>query len=310
MPRVVPSKRWHAFTLIELLVVIAIIAILIALLVPAVQKVREAANRTTCQNNLKQMALALINCADTYQTKLPPGIGLYPSTGSFTNNGDGGVLLHILPFIEQNALYKQCLCPPNSMVINVNRNGGLPNYTEWASVLQSGNNPVPVYQCPSDGSQTNMGNYSRTSYVHNGQMFFHNYNWGGPGLAHFPASIPDGTSNTVAFSEGYRECQYGPYADRFWPDWGGMVYSSQYGDPTGPNAGFIINALPITSSFPGSWGQLAANCDGGRAAQIHTGSILCAMFDGSVQTISDNISPAVWWYAWCPSDGVPIQWPQ
>src|SRR5947199_1967059 len=103
------SRRWRitGFTLIELLVVIAIIAILIGLLVPAVQKVREAANRIRCTNNLKQMSLATVNCADQHEGKLPPSIGLYPGTGTpaaFQSNG--GTFLHILPYIEQDNLFK------------------------------------------------------------------------------------------------------------------------------------------------------------------------------------------------------------
>src|SRR5882672_10337907 len=119
--------RRSAFTLIELLVVIAIIAILIALLVPAVQKVREAAARTQCINNLKQMTLATVSCADTNRGNLPPGIGLYP------NNGNGGVLLHILPFIDMNPLYKQTLTNPDPD----GRNGNNPTYSQWMPAVQN-----------------------------------------------------------------------------------------------------------------------------------------------------------------------------
>src|SRR6516165_4303026 len=103
--------RRHGFTLIELLVVIAIIAILIGLLLPAVQKVREAAARMSCSNNLKQISLGTINCTDTNQGVLPPSYGWYPQPVDQMGNGDGGLLFHILPFVEQDNLYNQSYGP-------------------------------------------------------------------------------------------------------------------------------------------------------------------------------------------------------
>jgi prepilin-type N-terminal cleavage/methylation domain-containing protein/prepilin-type processing-associated H-X9-DG protein len=167
-------SRRRGFTLIELLVVIAIIAILIALLVPAVQKVREAAARMQCTNNLKQMGLAMHNYHDTYKTL--PTSGQCDSLGST----GGGVTINtfdvhsffvmILPYIEQDNIYKQF----NTSVANAYGVGARPYTTygysyddaRWPAGQAAAKNTIPIYLCPSNGlSAPDPQGYGQCDYM-------------------------------------------------------------------------------------------------------------------------------------------------
>src|ERR1700730_11841866 len=132
MPWRASPRGGRGFTLFELLVVLALLVVLLGLLLPAVQKVREAAARISCDNNLKQITLATINCADTYQGKLPPAMGSYLNATS-----DGTLFFFILPFIEQDNLYQSA-------------GDGKGNFSPWTNSVYTAT--IRTYVCPSDGS--------------------------------------------------------------------------------------------------------------------------------------------------------------
>ncbi len=186
------SARRRAFTLIELLVVIAIIAILVALLLPAVQQAREAARRTQCKNNLKQIGLALHNYHDVY-TKFPPALCL---TLSGADYGQWGPQARLLPFLDQANLQR---------LIDFS----LPYDSQLAVVRVR----IPAFMCPSEvndrGSVEDGINQYPINYAANfGTWMIFNPVTGqsgdgafGPNSQWGTQSFMDGTSNSLAFSE-------------------------------------------------------------------------------------------------------------
>jgi prepilin-type processing-associated H-X9-DG protein len=153
------------------------------------------------------------------------------------------------------------------------------------------NSLVKTYQCPSDPTEPTV--LGRTSYSHNGQVFRHNYRWGNVGLLGYPRSFIDGTSNTALFYDGLRRCNGGNYPDRFWPDWGGVTYSSDLGNPTG--AGNV--RFQALNQMTGNMGV----CAGDFAASPHPSVINVAMADGAVRAANIGTPGAILWAALTPN---------
>lgn len=292
------SLSRDAFTLLELLVVIAIIAVLIALLVPAVQKVREAANVTQCLNNEKQLMLAVQLYSDAYDGHLPPS-NFYQVVNATTGNAaEGSAFYALLPFYEQNTVFK-------AFTQDVSN----PGY------LSACFTPLSVHVCPSDPTNTGgLGNvapnYATGNYALNLALFGANgtFNIKGAYSPFTIANLPTGSSNMIGIVEasgcfpGYPavDPQTGTLESYMTWDW--PAYPNSFG-PYWPNPDELPGQPHFTGLFaPPQIGINPIQADPNLSQCYHV-AMNVALMDGSARKISTGVSQSTWTAALNPESG-------
>ncbi|MDA0283559.1 MAG: DUF1559 domain-containing protein [Planctomycetota bacterium] len=299
-------KKRSAFTLIELLVVIAIIAILVALLLPAVQQAREAARRSQCQNNLKQIGLALHNYLDVTAGVFPQGAYVVRGRSCCCDNADWGngftVHMMLLPFIDQVNLYEQ-------LDFNVRVDQGV----NAALISQ----PIKAYICPSSPTmimQTSRYPSGVPVHPHSYPGAGTHHGWGGCGRhgsttvngvfalrrgiqeeAGGPAdgrfrlaSVSDGTSQTMAFSETAqgRDTYVSGALNAAWAGYRGRGWADPFYNST------LYSIGPL--STPNSAVSQYAGYNASNATSWHTGGVHVLFCDGKVSFVGDSIDGNTW----------------
>jgi prepilin-type N-terminal cleavage/methylation domain-containing protein/prepilin-type processing-associated H-X9-DG protein len=339
------SRRSRGFTLIELLVVIAIIAILIGLLLPAVQKVREAAARSKCTNNLKQLGIALQAYHDVYQ-KFP--------VGEFNDdNKNWGWGAAVLPYIEQQSIFNNLQTDTTYFMIFL-PGGGLNRANNLSGNNADGNNTAGIvnttagggmaksvintFICPSDTwpTQTTSG-YGKTNYLGNmGSDVVGPGNWGSWSAPNggtengvllqsndnnntWPvniAGITDGTSNTIALGEAAPNINsqiYNQNQPNFFPIWAG-------GNPANTNMGAQHNYFRCVDAnyLPNSNNTTTQSGSSGNGTPLyldrafqskHPGGVNFALCDGSVRFIAQTIDGPTYQAAGTRNGGESLQLP-
>lgn len=320
------SRRKHGFTLIELLVVIAIIAVLVALLLPAVQQAREAARRTQCKNNLKQLGLAFHNYHDTFSV-FPPGS--FAGLQTWNNNIFAGrydsAIVQLYPYFDQAPLY---------VTLSPNFNTTLVSYNKWVGrgtiipMLACPSNPsqpmvsicttygaegigVTVSYVPCQGSEYSIDAGDSNGTARNGLF----YALSKTGIR----KVIDGTSNTVMTGEifNWQNKSQARYAQDADIDNRGAIFSNLGACTTfstlfPPNSTIpdITYSCVTTTSIPAAMAArypcMSQVANSGptygpvsrtgilTARSLHTGGVQVGMADGTVRFVSNNIHTGTW----------------
>lgn len=301
--RPIPSRRARGFTLIELLVVIAIIGVLVALLVPAVQAAREAARKTQCTNNLKQIGLALTQYEGTHKAFPPAKIFSGHCTAKnggqgFTLNTTGFAL--ILPYMEQSNVHKAMnfsvasvadAVTPNTIVLG----DPTANTTAIGVTITTFICPTDITSQPYNGAQRsnylfNGGAYTDQDCIASGQpqkalqgAFFNDIS------TKIDLDFRDGLSSTVLVGESVQN----KFDPTFGPYWGGGYFTSSHGRVLSPAVGptskfYLPNAAwmePNPAKLPYAY----------VFSSRHNGGVHSVFGDGSVKFLKNSIDGAIWY---------------
>ena len=298
----------RGFTLIELLVVIAIIAILVALLLPAVQQAREAARRTQCKNNLKQLALACHNHHDTYNA-MPRGSygpditvaygGNGPLNLTWNNHQHMGIMPQLLPYIEQDNLYQQIAIwkgvdfrpgtspntyNPETVYFNDTTTWNLARFT------------IPAFMCPSDPQKSTSGNTPSRMHMNESTT------GGSFTLGLFAGEQGTGVTNYMGVAGFLGNIQRWASWAQYKGVFGTRDFKVNFRDITdGTSNTFLFGEITggdlynwrwmMAGGFPAAWGlNTAATQNWYQFESFHTGIVQFAMADGSVRAVSKNLN--------------------
>jgi prepilin-type N-terminal cleavage/methylation domain-containing protein len=300
MPPYRLCRHRRAFTLIELLVVIAIFAVLVSLLVPAVFKVREAANKITCTNNMKQIGMAIVHCQDQNR-KLPPAGGYFPMApppigtdpnifrfGPGIPAAEGSVFYFLLPFLGEEPVYKSVTIASTNGI-----NLPAPKVYLCPSAKSYGDNNVVLLK---DGSSCGLSNYAANVYVFGVDEYeqlpsFHQ-------RAIIPDTFKKGTANTILFAERYAICPDQVLGRNAWM----AIANDPNNALTSPNFGWELPAKALLPQIR----PAQANCDPARPQSPHFEGIVVGLADGSARSVSGEISQTTWANALIPDKGQPL----